>query len=305
MSSTSDDRPIVGFKSEPSHFRVVEQLSFELSGAGEHAYVQVRKTGINTTDAAARLARFAGVAGRDVGYAGMKDKWAVADQWFSLPAAELDFSGADLGAEMVVLGQGRHERKLRRGQVAANAFDVTLVGAPADLPLPARPFPNYFGPQRFGDCNLEQARSWIGRRRQRRVSRFKQGLYLSTLRSHLFNCVLAERERLANWATPVPGDVLDDAGRPTGPLWGRGRSPVSDVAAKIESAALRHEQSLLDALEHAGVDQSRRALVAEARNLSVSPAPEGAKVSFSLDAGTYATVFLAQHVQLHDRSAEV
>ena len=41
------------FKHEATDFCVDEELGFECSGSGEHVWVLIRKTGINTVDAAA------------------------------------------------------------------------------------------------------------------------------------------------------------------------------------------------------------------------------------------------------------
>jgi len=68
----------------PEDFVVEEQMPFALAGAGEHLWLKVRKRGFNTEQVAKQLARLAGVTRREVGYAGMKDRHAVAVQWFSL-----------------------------------------------------------------------------------------------------------------------------------------------------------------------------------------------------------------------------
>ena len=50
-----------GFKQQVEDFVVDEYLPFELSGEGEHAWLQVRKRNNNTDWVAARLAEYAGV----------------------------------------------------------------------------------------------------------------------------------------------------------------------------------------------------------------------------------------------------
>ena len=63
-------------RSVPSDFNVVELLSLEFSDDGEHDWLRIRKTGANTHWVAQRLAEFAGVSVRDVGYSGLKDRHA-------------------------------------------------------------------------------------------------------------------------------------------------------------------------------------------------------------------------------------
>ena len=72
------------FRSCPEDFIVEELPAFEASGAGEHLLLTVEKRGMNTVHAAKRIARWAGIAEMGVGYAGMKDRHAVARQRFSV-----------------------------------------------------------------------------------------------------------------------------------------------------------------------------------------------------------------------------
>ena len=294
-------KPPARLKSRPEHFQVNEQLAFAPSGEGEHQLVRVEKRGINTTDAAARLARAAGVRSRDVGYAGQKDKHAVACQWFSVPGSAIVEGMLD--EETKVLATARHARKLRPGDAQSNDFSITLTGVDERPGRLTPKFANYFGPQRFGGDNLERAREWVLERRRRRVSRYKQGLYLSVLRSDLFNRVVDARREDGSLCRTLAGDVLDAVGLPTAPLWGRGRSATSDAALEIEQRALAPYADLLEALEHAGVQQARRSMVAEAQGLTVGDLQDGClTVQFTLPAGCYATTFLANHFELVDTS---
>ena len=56
--------------------------------------------------------------------------------------------------------------------------------------------PNYFGPQRFGreGDNVEQGRMMLNREIRVRNTK-RKGLYLSSVRSFIFNEVMAERIR--------------------------------------------------------------------------------------------------------------
>ena len=65
-------------------FQVNEVLDIPLSGAGEHLWLWVEKRGLNTEDAAKRIARAAGVPLKAISYAGLKDRQALTRQWFSL-----------------------------------------------------------------------------------------------------------------------------------------------------------------------------------------------------------------------------
>jgi tRNA pseudouridine13 synthase len=281
----------------PEDFLVWEVLDFEPSGSGEHCLVHLEKTGWATPALARQLAQLHGLPLVDVGYAGMKDKQAVTSQWFSLRG--VDALAADLHSldGVRVLGQTRHQQKLRRGQIASNRFSITLrdLGEadpePGLADLRALGAPNYFGQQRFGADNLSVARRWLSRRRRSRVSRFKQGLYLSVLRSFLFNEVLGARVQRGDWHRLIDGDVLENQA-PTGPLWGRGRSATGGAAAVVESGALARHQEILEGLEHAGLRQARRTLLLKAADLDWEQDGSDLKLDFSLATGGYATSFL-------------
>jgi tRNA pseudouridine13 synthase len=202
----------------PEDFEVEEQLSFTPDGEGEHAYLFIEKRGRNTQDVARQLSRFCGVAERDIGYCGLKDRHAVTRQWFSIGLAGRDqpqWSALE-DENLRVLEQTRHLRKLRRGIHRGNRFRLVLRELTGDLDALLKRLqqvklagvPNYFGEQRFGieGGNLSAGLQWLrgGGRKPRRLQR---GMYLSALRAYLFNCVLARRIQQEQWQVPGPGDV--------------------------------------------------------------------------------------------------
>lgn len=296
----SAEPPIrVGLKLQPDDFQVDEVLDFDPAGEGEHCLLRLEKTGLGTPELATELARLHGIPRMDVGHAGMKDKHAVTRQWFSLAGVERPDPVLERLAGVRLLEQTRHTRKLKPGALAGNRFELRLrAPGPGDVEaavdrIAAAGVPNYFGEQRFGHDNLAAARHWLGRRRRSRLSRFKTGLYLSVLRSFLFNEVLAARVREASWAEPVDGEVLLH-GQPSGPLWGRGRSTAAGRAGQLEQAALEPYGDIRDGLEHAGLRHERRPLVLLAQNLRWQQDAGDLLLSFFLPAGSYATSLLRE-----------
>ncbi|HTO56687.1 MAG TPA: tRNA pseudouridine(13) synthase TruD [Pseudomonadales bacterium] len=288
-------------RAEPADFRVDEIASIEPTGSGEHLWLRIEKSDINTHDVAVDLARAFAVDLVDVSYAGMKDRRAIARQWFSVRTprdAEREGSAA-----WRIVETRRHVRKLRRGELAGNAFRIRVRevrGDIADLPeLTARlaelGVPNYFGEQRFGrdGGNVERARAWVCRRPRPAVSPLQKGLHLSTARALLFNAVLARRVAESTWRIPIDGDVELD-GAPTGPLWGRGRPPTTGRAREAEAAALDPHREWLDPLEHLGLTQERRALVARPRDVRIVIDGADVELAFSLSPGQYATAVLRE-----------
>ncbi|MEY4764854.1 MAG: hypothetical protein RI907_1527 [Pseudomonadota bacterium] len=292
---------------------IVTELPLQLpSGEGEHLWLDIEKNGANTAYVAQQLAEAAGVTERDVGYAGLKDRYAITRQWFSiyLPTGKAGVT-PDLTAlqhpEFKVLGQSRHIKKLRPGDLQGNRFRIVLrevVGdrAAIDAILQAiatRGVPNYFGAQRFGfdGGNVEQGRAMLAREIRVRNPK-KKGIYLSAVRSFVFNEVLAQRIAQGLWGQALAGDVMDDAGRPTGPLWGRGRVPTTDAAQALENAVAQRHATLCDGMEHAGLEQDRRSLVSMPADLTWDwPQADQLVIEFVLPAGNYATSVLAEVLQ--------
>ncbi|MFG6460326.1 tRNA pseudouridine(13) synthase TruD [Roseateles sp. DXS20W] len=284
---------------------IVTELPLQLpSGAGEHVWLDVEKNGANTAFVAQQLAAAAGVQDFDVGYAGLKDRYAVTRQWFSiyLPKGETPDLTQLQHSEFKVLSQSRHVKKLRPGDLQGNAFRVVLRDVTGDRDaieanlraVASQGVPNYFGAQRFGldGGNVELGRAMLAREIRVRNPK-KKGLYLSAVRSFVFNEVLALRIQQGLWGQTLPGDVMDEAGRPTGPLWGRGRVSTSDAAQALEMGVAERHATLCDGMEHAGLDQERRALVASPADLSWAwPQADQLVLTFSLPAGNYATSVL-------------
>jgi len=284
---------------------IVTELPLQLpSGEGEHIWLDIEKNGANTAFVAQQLAEAAGVQERDVGYAGLKDRYAITRQWFSiyLPKGETpDLTGLQ-HPEFKVLGQSRHVKKLRPGDLQGNRFRILLRDVAGDhdaieanlQAVASHGVPNYFGAQRFGfdGGNVEQGRAMLAREIRVRNPK-KKGIYLSAVRSFVFNEVLALRIQQGLWGQTLPGDVMDEAGQPTGPLWGRGRVSTTDQAQALENGVAARHATLCDGMEHAGLDQERRALVARPANMSWEwPQADQLVLSFALPAGNYATSVL-------------
>ncbi len=319
-------------RAAPEDFQVREELRFTLEGSGEHAWLWVRKRDANTDWVARRLAERAGVPAGAVGYAGLKDRHAVAEQWFSvhLPGRP-EPNWADIDeADFAVLKAVRHSRKLRRGALTGNAFRIVireLDGDPAEMVerlglIAAVGVPNYFGEQRFGreGGNLERAAAML-RGEEKVRDHHRRGLYLSAARAALFNAVLARRVTDRTWNRALAGEVLmldgshsifdaaelDDALRqrvaefdlhPTGPLWGTGELRSGGSVRELEEAVAATLPAFRDGLAAAGLRQERRALRLTARDATLEfPDARTAVLNFRLPAGAYATTVLRELVQ--------
>lgn len=315
-------------RATPEDFRVEEIPLYAPSGAGEHTFVCVEKRGRTTEDVAALLSQVAGVARRDVGYAGRKDRDAVARQWFSVPRLAPE-RALGLTLEGVrVLEAIPHRHKLRTGQLAGNRFEILVrevdEGAAAHSAkvlsrLCAGGMPNRFGPQRFGwdGGNAEQGLRILrgeGAGMDRRKARF----LVSALQAAVFNEALRLRE--APLSSVERGEIavvhasgglfrVEDEGREqpradafeisaTGPIFG-GRTLDPDGRARERERA---------ALAAVGIDPdtpirpprgielrgARRALRVRPEDVALEPLPDAVRLRFTLPAGSFATVLIEE-----------
>lgn len=313
-------------RAAPADFFVSEHTGVQLSGEGEHVYVQLRKTGQNTRWVAKRLAEFAALPYKSVSYAGLKDRHAVTEQWFSLHlpgAAEPDWSRLALEG-VQLLRAGRHHRKLRQGQLSYNHFRLRVRDCELAAPemLDARlqriakwGVPNYFGPQRFGR-DLNNLKRILTQPDLRRLGRESRGFVLSALRSALFNGYLARRVAGENWLEPLPGEAMlsdrprgvaeDDASvfrperLPAAMLWGRDAGGSGDAVRELEAKWFGQFPSVCAALQGAGARMSRRVMRARVGNLRWGYDRGDLQLEFVLGPGVFATALLAEVVAAED-----
>ena len=72
------------FRNCPEDFIVDEVIDFQPANEGEHLLLHIKKRDQNTQWVAGLLAELAGVDRKLVGFCGLKDRFAVTTQWFSL-----------------------------------------------------------------------------------------------------------------------------------------------------------------------------------------------------------------------------
>jgi tRNA pseudouridine13 synthase len=314
------------FKQSAGDFCVRERLGFAPDGGAAHVLLEVRKSGCNTLAVAGELARLAGCAARDVGFAGLKDRVAIATQWFSVPvrAAAADWQGRS-GNGFEVIRAAAHSRKLRRGALAGNEFALVLrefdaAGAALETRLAAiaaRGVPNYFGAQRFGrdGGNLESIARWCTTGRLP-AGREPRAFVYSAARALVFNAVLGARVSDRSWDALLPGELVNLDGRnsyfaaatldvtlaerlarhdihPTGPLPGRGTAPAG-IAGEREQAVLVGYPDLLARLEAAGLEAARRPLRVRPQALTATYDCAVLTLAFALPAGAYATAVVRE-----------
>ena len=317
----------------PEDFVVHEQLGFDCSGEGEHVFLHLQKRELNSLELQRRLSSLSGVPQRDIGLCGMKDRNAVTRQWFSVGMAgkpEPNWQELEQQGDVAVLAVNRHTRKLRRGVHRGNRFKLRLRDLRGDRTdfesrlarIATQGVPNYFGEQRFGRAGqtIQQARSWM-LSGKRKLTRTKRGLFLSALRSFVFNELLAQRVLQKDWGKIHDGDVcmlqgtrsrfscescdpdiIDRSKRgdlhPGLPLWGRGLSESGPAVTSEQIGILGENAIVCDFLEKEGLDLDYRAARLMADDFCWQFCDDGTvQLEFSLGPGGYATAVLAELVQ--------
>ncbi len=224
----------------------------------------------------------------------------------------------------------RHSKKLQRGALKGNIFKIILreLSDTSDecfdmliqrcIQISKTGIPNYFGPQRFGrnNNNLVQAERFFSRPKSK-LTKHKRGLYFSAARSWMFNCILSTRIKENVWDKGLPGDVFMLDGKsacfkggemesehvqrlelneihPTAILWGEGDVMVEAQAAELESSIIDRYPAFRDGLIAARVKAHRRACRVIPEQLAGARQGDDFEVIFSLPAGSYATMVLAE-----------
>lgn len=291
------------------------------------------------------MAKYFSVKEHLVTYAGLKDRFAVTEQWFGVhvPGKE-EYDLSNLNIEGVaMISFARHNKKLRIGALTGNKFQLTLrnVTQLDDLKMRwnnilAGGVPNYFGEQRFGidGGNIEKANELFSGRKIK--DKKKRGIYLSAARSYLFNDVVSQRITQQYFDVISVGDVCMLAGTQsiflvdeldntldtrlkendidlTGPLWGAGDLMTKAEPLIFEQLIAKNHAEIVEGLPRFGLKQERRRI-----RLSISQASMDVEtsamadidkttvvLSFFLPAGCYATTILRELLDYQDLTERV
>ncbi len=316
-------------KENPDDFEVEEIPAYEPAGVGDHLFLWIEKSGMGAEFFLRQVARRLGIPPGEVGTAGLKDRHAVTRQYVSVPAAvEADLGRLD-GDGIRLLRTARHGNKLRAGHLRGNRFRILVRAAnpreshslQATLEkICTHGLPNYYGLQRFGkdgetaDLGLRLLKGERGKAR----SPFLRKLALSAVQSLLFNAYLSRRltdgllrrviagDVMAKW--PAGGmftaeDVVVEQDRfdrretvHAGPMFGRKTFPARHEAAEREASLLGDAGFTSTTFNGFGklLQGTRRHNLVYIDDLTAAWEPEGIRLTFTLPAGSYATVLLRE-----------
>ncbi|CAH0527122.1 tRNA pseudouridine(13) synthase TruD [Vibrio hippocampi] len=314
------------YKAQNQDFIVKEVLGFPFSGEGEHLMVRIRKNGENTSFVANELAKVCGVKSKDIGWAGLKDRHAITEQWLSvhLPKKQLPDFGAfqQQYPSIEVLATDWHNKKLRPGDLIGNEFEIRLTSVSdmdalvARLALVTRAgVPNYFGEQRFGHegNNVTEARRW-GRDNVRTRNQNKRSLYLSAARSWIFNHIVSKRLNQGCFDQTIAGDMIEFDGQfvlasevdlasredwnITAAMAGDNALPTQEQALELEQSIVDQEPDLMKLIRGNRMRHDRRNIVLLPQQFSYQAEENSVVLKFFLDSGSFATSVLRELAQL-------
>ena len=322
-------------KETPEDFRVDETPSYEACGEGGHLFLQVEKRGLSSDELTQELSRQLNIPERDIGFAGKKDKQAITRQFVSVPKAVINRLDHFEHPEIRIFSVKAHTNKLSVGHLKANRFTVKLrhmINSDPDVVKQIMKrigdfgFPNFFGPQRFGakgdtaEIGFKIINGDLKGVPKRWLNRSRKKFALSAAQSHLFNRYLIKRLIETGHQTLLHGDVVfkktggifrvvdleTETKRfhqneivPAGPLYGKKTFPADCDALCLENEILREA-----GLERARFSEfgklmlgARRALFIHPENFDYEIDGDSMTLFFTLPAGSYATVLLAEFIQ--------
>ncbi len=317
-------------KTQPVDFRVTEiSPEVDFTGDGEHLWLWVEKTDSNTDWVAKQLAHICQVPNRNVGYAGLKDRHAVTQQWFSVQLPQINETDIQkaLPSEIKILKTHWHNRKLKTGFLKGNRFELLIRdihGAKESieqniLNIKNQGVPNYFGQQRFGNnmANIQKAKDLFSGRFKTRNKNLKS-LLISTARSHIFNNILTARIKNQTWDEVIDGDIMqlnnshswfhaseatqteltqrlaDKDIHISAALWGEDEVQSQAECATFEQSIAAQTPEYFPGFEQFRVKQDRRAIRLCPKKLQHEWLKDDLKLTFELPSGAYATVVLAE-----------
>ncbi len=321
-------------KTKPKDFKVIEHHQVDFTGSGEHLWFNIEKTNSNTAWVATQLASACKVPARQVGFAGMKDRHAVTQQWFSvqLPKiSDIELIKDKLPDEITILEHHWHQSKIKTGQLKFNEFQLVvrnIRGNQADIEyniiqIKKQGVPNYFGPQRFGHGlnNIQQAKDWFAGKI--RINNKKlRGILISTARSQIFNLIVAERIRRRIWDQVIPGDIVQLDGSHswfsasdatetelterlaafdihlTAALWGEDAVQSNEQCAELENSIADTQPEYQSGFISHRVKQDRRAIRICPNDFSHQWHDDTLHLNFKLKPGAYATCVLRELIQI-------
>ena len=296
-------------KDKPKDFIVDEVINLNLDG-GKYVYFKLKKENFTTIKALELIAMRLNLKLKNFGFAGNKDKKAITTQACSVFGANED-KLKDLklsNIKIEILGRGKSPISL--GDLEGNSFKIFVK---AEKIKKTDFFVNYYGEQRFGiNCNNHIIGKYLLERRfkqacnnlnlskinpinsLREFGARKLKFFLHSYQSYLWNSLIYEKlkeedgfevpyclgkykfldKKIKNFKVNLPNFDTDDYNH------------------ILKKENLVKEAFLIRELPELVSETNFRDIITEVKDLKVKKEKEGYFLSFFLNKGSYATVFL-------------
>jgi len=328
------DHPGIGGKirQQPSHFAVEEIPVYEPQGVGTHLYINITKENLTTREVQLRLADLFELKPEEVGKAGLKDKYAVTTQTFSVlfndrASPEEIMPIIEDNIPIKVNWAKYHNNKIRAGHLIGNKFIILITEPEGTLEqtqtiadsINETGLPNFYGVQRTGRNGENIQQGWLILKKKKRLgNRWLRKYLLSSYQSYLCNRYLVKRIEKGLFNKILEGDIAKkhqtgglfwvedqetDQARFdakeisfTAPMFGYKMSQPKEESLALEAEVL--EEMNLDVQEfRAQKVKGTRRMGRVLPEIVVSPHDEGIQLEFALPKGGFATTLLREFMK--------
>ena len=159
MRYYADDHPGIGgrLRTIPEDF-VVDEIPISFTGSGPYLICKVTRRSWEHQHAIQEISKRIGISRKRIGWAGTKDRNAVATHYISLYKIDVEAVARVSLKDITIEPIGQHQFGLGLGDLKGNRFEITIrdcemeqLGFVPDISETVHHgIPNYFGIQRFG-----------------------------------------------------------------------------------------------------------------------------------------------------------
>ena len=208
-------------RQQTNHFVVEEIPTYDPQGVGNHLYVNITKENLTTREIQLRLADLFEIKPEEVGKAGLKDKYAVTTQTFSVlfndrASPEEIMPIIENNIPVKVNWAKYHNNKIRAGHLQGNRFTILLTQADGSVEeaksiadrINETGLPNFYGVQRTGEEGENVYQGWLILKKKKRLgNRWLRKYLLSSYQSYLCSRYLVKRIEKELFTKILPGDI--------------------------------------------------------------------------------------------------
>ena len=328
------DLPGIGGKirQQTNHFVVEEIPTYDPQGVGNHLYVNITKENLTTREIQLRLADLFEIKPEEVGKAGLKDKYAVTTQTFSVlfndrASPEEIMPIIENNIPVKVNWAKYHNNKIRAGHLQGNRFTILLTQADGSVEeaksiadrINETGLPNFYGVQRTGEEGENVYQGWLILKKKKRLgNRWLRKYLLSSYQSYLCNRYLVKRIEKELFTKILPGDIakkhetgglfwVEDSEIDqqrfdskeisfTAPMFGYKMSKPKEESLALEEEILAEMGLDVQEFRAQRVKGTRR-IGRVLPQITVSDPVDGIQLEFSLPKGGFATTLLREFMK--------